>query len=324
MRPESSKLKIILLVIFAVIFSLTFSSSGQAEETNIDQAKVSISPTLFELAAEPGDVIDNTMKVINTSEIVQAYEMDILPFVGNELGQAKITADDPTYVLKNWTKITPQQFTLAPKQTQVVKFTITVPKDAEPGGQYGSVLASLRNDSEVSGTGAVVRSRVGTLVLVAVAGDISFSAYVKDFSVNKKRFERSPVEFSTRIHNNSTVHIKPKGFITLTNMFGKNAGSIDFDQKNILPKSDRLINQTYDQPLKIGRYTATLNVLYGEKGDQLSASLVFYVFPLWLIILIVVLIILFILFLVYRRRQKRKFASLMRAARAPRVIRRMG
>lgn len=317
--------RIFLLVIFMAVFSLTLSTSGQAQDASTDQAKVSVSPTLFELSAKPGDVLENTMKVINTSEIVQSYEMGVQPFIGNELGQAKIVADDDSiYFLKNWVKITPQKFTLAPKETQVVKFVTSVPADAEPGGQYGSILAMLANKGEVSGTGAVTRSKVGTLVLVAVAGDINYSAYVKDFTVDKKRFERSPIVFNTRIHNNSTVHIKPRGFITLTNIFGRKAGSIDFDQKNILPKSDRLVTQSYDQPLKVGRYVATLNVLYGEKGSQLSSTLVFYVFPVWLIVLCIAALILIILLLIYRRRQKRKFASLLRAAKSQRVVRRMG
>ena len=295
--------KFFLLAILALILCV-LPAAGQAQE--VGDAKISISPTLFELSTKPGDVVENTLKVINTSDIIQSYEMEIKPFVGNELGQAKIVADDDTtYFLKNWVKITPQQFTLSAKQIQVVTFTISVPIDAEPGGQYGSILASLVNKSEVSGTGAVTKSKVGTLVLVAVAGDISYSAYLKDFSVAKKRFERSPITFNTRIHNNSTVHIKPKGFITLTNIFGQKAGTLDFDQKNILPKSDRLLTQSYDQPLKVGRYVATLNLLYGDKGDQLSSRLVFYVLPLWLIILSVILIVLIVLLIILTTKLRR-------------------
>src|SRR3989344_54397 len=312
----------LLVAAIAAFFVVALPSSGLAQE--ISQAKVSVSPALFELTVKPGDVLENTMKVINTSDVVQSYEMEIKSFIGNELGQAKITAsDDPEYALKGWVKITPEKFTLAAKQTQIVKFIISVPADAEPGGQYGSILASLVDNSAVSGTGAVTKSKVGTLVLVAVAGDIHYSAYVKEFSVAKKRFERSPIEFRTKIHNSSSVHIKPKGFITLTDIFGRKAGSIDFDQKNILPDSDRLITQSYEQPLIVGRYVATLNILYGEKGDQLSSKTVFYVFPTWLIILCVALLILIILLLIYRRRQKRRFAALLRAAKAPRIIRRM-
>ena len=165
----------LLVAAVATFFVIMLPNSGQAQE--LGQAKVSISPTLFELTAKPGDILENTMKVINTSEIVQSYEMEIKSFIGNELGQAKITAsDDPEYALRGWVKITPEKFTLAAKQTQVVKFVISVPEDAEPGGQYGSILASLVDNSTVTGTGAITKSKVGTLVLVAVAGDITYSA----------------------------------------------------------------------------------------------------------------------------------------------------
>ncbi|MDP3992958.1 MAG: hypothetical protein Q8Q05_01970, partial [bacterium] len=80
----------------------------------------------------------------------------------------------------------------------------------------------------------------------------------------------------------------------------------------------------YDQPLKVGRYVANLNLLYGDKGDQLSATTIFYVFPTWLIIVSVILLLLIILVLIDRNRQKRRFAELLKAARTPRVVRRMG
>lgn len=314
------------LIVVLVLLMLAFSVlPAVGQEEGVKQEKVSVSPALFELNAKPGDILENSMKVINTGNAIQDFEMEIRPFVGNELGQAKIVADDDSiYFLKSWVKMEPTQFTLAPLQTQVVKFTINVPLNAEPGGQYGTILASLVNESEVSGTGAVVRSKVGTLILVAVAGDINYSAYIGEFSTNKKRFERSPITFKTNIHNNSTVHIKPKGFITLTNVFGRKTGQIDFDQKNIFPNSDRVATQSYDLPLPVGRYIASLNLIYGEGAGQLNAQLIFYVFPIWLIILLIVLLILFILFIIYRRRQKRKFAALIKAAKTPRVVRRMG
>src|SRR3989344_1985414 len=322
MKIENCKLEIVILTLLLSAFSV-LPTLGQTQDVN--QEKVSISPALFELIAKQGDTLDNSMKVINTSDQIQDYEMEIKPFVGNEFGQAKIVADDDsTYFLKNWVKIVPSQFTLAPKQTQVVKFTITVPVNAEPGGQYGSILASLVNNSEVSGTGAVTKSKVGSLILVAIAGDISYSAFIKEFKVAKKRFERSPINFTTKIHNNSTVHIKPKGFITLTNIFGQKIGQLDFEQKNILPNSDRTAIQSYNAPLPVGRYVATLNLIYGEGAGQLNSKLIFYVFPIWLIILLIILLILIILLLIYRRRQKRKFAELIKAAKTPRIIRRMG
>lgn len=321
MRIGNWKLEIILLALLLSVSSV-LPAGTFAQQTG--DSKVSISPTLFEISVKPGDIIEKTMKVINNSNITQAYKMELDPFVGNELGQAKIVPDDPTFTLKDWLKISPLEFTLAAQKNQDIKFTITVPKDAEPGGQYGSILAMLNNKEDISGTGAVVRSKVGTLLLVAIAGDVNYLAYVKEFSAGKMRYEHSPITFNTRIHNTGTVHIKPKGFITLTDMFGHKVGSLDFEQKNIFPGSDRTMTQDYTQPLKIGRYTATLNVLYGEKGDQLSSKLVFYVLPLWFIILCIVVLLLIILFFIYRKRQKQKIAKLLKAARNPRPVRRLG
>ena len=91
MKIENCKLEIVILTLLLSAFSV-LPTLGQTQDVN--QEKVSISPALFELNAKPGDTLDNSMKVINTSDQIQDYEMEIKPFVGNEFGQAKIVADD--------------------------------------------------------------------------------------------------------------------------------------------------------------------------------------------------------------------------------------
>lgn len=269
-----------------------------------DKVSTAITPIIFELTANPGDTLEKTVKVTNAGDTLTAYTMDIEPFVGNETGQATITAtDDPTYSLKSWVTIKPATFNLKSKESQFVVFTIKVPGNAEPGGRYGSILASAGGGDSVNGTGAITKQKVGSLILVSVAGDVSYSATIKNFGADKRLFERSPIGFTTRLHNDSTVHVKPKGFITIANLFGKKVADVPFDEKNILPKSDRLITSNYATKLPIGRYTATLSLVYGEKGDQLTSVSSFIVFPWKVGLPIVAVILILIWFLIARRRQ---------------------
>jgi len=285
-----------LLAVFILI--APFPAKGQ------EKVSTAITPILFELTANPADILEKTLKVTNTGDGITTYTMDVEPFVGNEVGQATITdEDDPNYSLRNWVTIKPASFTIKPKESQLVVFTIKVPGNAEPGGRYGSILASANSGNNLSGSGAVTKQKVGSLILVSVAGNINYSANIKSFNSDRHLFERSPVIFTTRLHNDSTVHVKPKGFITIANIFGKKVVDLPFDEKNILPKSDRLITTNYDKKLPIGRYTATLSLVYGEKGDQLTAVSSFIIFPWKIGLPIIAVILVLIWFLIARRRQ---------------------
>lgn len=258
----------------------TFAQAGTE-----DTFSTSISPVTFELTAKPGDTIKNVVKVTNISTQALAYEMQVEAFVGNELGQATIVLNkddtDPALALGNWTTVSPGAFTLKPKEQQLVSYIITIPKNAEPGGRYGSVLASAKaiDSAALAGTGAKVGQKVGSLVLLGVQGPINYVATVKDFTPTKKLFERTPITINTRLHNQSTVHIKPKGFITLTNLLGKKVTQIQFEERNVLPDGDRLIATEIKDKLPIGRYTASLALVYGDKNAQLISSTSFIVFP---------------------------------------------
>lgn len=288
-----------------VLFTAAPARSQQAD----DKVSTSISPVTFELNANPGEIITNIIKVTNVGSEPVNYVMSTEPFIGNETGQATVIPGDqdpnPELALKDWVTTSPSKFTLAPKAQQLVTVTINIPKDAEPGGRYGTILAGTdHSKNAIDGTGAKVGQKVGTLVLLRVQGVINYLAYVKSFEASQKLYEQAPVTFSTRIHNESTVHIKPKGFITLANFFDKKVAEIPFDERNVLPASDRLLpTVTGDTKLPIGRYSATLALVYGDKNEILTATTSFIIFP-WKTGVPIIIVSLLVLWFLIARRQR--------------------
>jgi len=284
-----------------------------------ERVSFSISPLVFELTMNPGDTREDFVTVTNASETdTYSFTMSLEPFVGSETGAATIVDQgDPAYSLKEWVTITPSKLTLKPQQRQRVAYKIQIPKNAEPGGRYGSIVAATEKP-ELGQTGAVTVQKVGSLVLLSVRGEVTYRAFPSRFETvkaaqeleNKTRktlYEQAPVHFLTEIHNAGTVHIKPKGFVTVSNMFGKKIADLPFPERNILPNSDRIIELDWkDAP--IGRYTATLVLNYGDKGEQLTATTSFTVFP-WKVGLPIIAASLAIVWFVIARR-KRIFEAL--------------
>ncbi len=294
----------VILSFFALTLALPAALADNANPP--PKLSYSISPLVFDgLVANPGDKLVNTLRVSNLNSAPLPIEMQVESFTGNETGQATVTDQgDPTYSLTSWVTFSPKNFTLASGQTKDVTFTINVPQDAEPGGRYGSLLASTQKAS-VEGTGIATVNKIGSLVLLKINGSITYQATVTSFQPTRNLFEQAPVTFTARIHNDSTVHIKPKGFVTISNMFGHKVIDLAVADHNALPKSDRLYSAkdlVWKGPAGIGRYSATLLLTYGDKGDQITATASFWVFPWKIGLPLIAVGIIVIWFIIARRR----------------------
>jgi hypothetical protein len=261
--------------------------------------KIGISPITFELTGNPGDVIINQLKVSNASAdnsvgIIIEVE-DIAP--RGEIGHVVVEpAETETYSLVRWVKVEPKEFTLEPRAQQFVTFTISVPENAEPGGHYGTILATTRSVTGPEATGAIIAQRIGALVLLSVSGEIEEELEVKDFFAPRYS-EYGPVPFTIKFENKGTVHVKPRGYVTITDWLGNKVADIEFPQRNVLPNAIRRLEASWDKKwLFVGKYTATLNGSYGMANTPFEPAVItFWVFPwkvgvvIWLFVVLIIL-----------------------------------
>ncbi len=244
-----------------VIGGLVFGHQALSQGTTIG-----ISPVTFELTGNPGDTIVNQIKIYNPSEdttigIVMEVE-DITP-KGEEGQVSAEPAESETFSLMKWVKVDPVEFVLSPKSQEFVTFTITIPQNAEPGGHYGAVLARTKMATGPGFTGAAISQRVGSVILLSVAGQVKEELEVNDFSAPYYS-EYGPVNFSVKFENKGTVHVKPKGYITVTDWLGRKVADIELPEKKVLPGAVRKIEIPWNTKwLLSGRYTATLHGSYG-------------------------------------------------------------
>lgn len=268
-------------------------------QTALAQLSIGISPLIFEMTANPGDAIENFMKIYNPSTestiVIKMEVEDIAPT--GEAGHVVVEpAETESYSISRWVTMEPVEIELRPNEEKFVKFTIRVPENAEPGGHYGTVLASTKSVSGPEGTGVGIVTRTGSLVLLTVPGIMQEELLINDFSAPRYS-ECGPIPFEIRFENTGTIHLRPKGLITVTDWLGKKITDISLTEKNVLPKGIRKFEASWDQKwLWGGKYTATLTGSYGANNTQLIPVVItFWVFPwkigLGTLILIILLIL---------------------------------
>lgn len=293
------------IIIIGLLTGLILGTFAFAQERGI-----TISPLNFELTANPGDSLENKIRVSNPTKNIISVKMEVEDFTAmGELGQVSVEEqENQTYSLKRWVKTSPTVFSLKAGEQKFVTFTINVPKNAEPGGKYGSVLAVITGTTGPKATGATITTKVGALVLLSVSGKIKEELNVKEFSAPKFS-EYGPITFVIRFENTGTVHVRPRGFVTITDLFGNKVNSSEFPQQNVIPGAIRRVEAKWDRFwLWGGRYQATLVGSYGSQNAPLSAVTTFWAFP-WKIAIGVIIILALIIYLVIRTRRKIKKAE---------------
>lgn len=310
------KSSILCLIVAISLFGSILYRTEALAQTEDDSRGLSISPLTFELTANKGDILINKIRIYNpsTAAIVVKMETEDFKPVG-ESGQVIVAPEEEaTYSLKKWVKTEPAEFTLESKEQKFIDFIITVPENAEPGGKYGTILAStVGTISADKISGAAVAQKVGALLLLTVSGDVKESLNVKEFSA-PNFMEYGPVPFTIRFENEGSVHVRPKGFITIADWRGKKATDLEFPQMNVIPGTTRKIDVKWDAKWMIGKYTATLVGSYGTSNTPIEPYVItFWVLPWKMILLmIIVLLIFFIFFYKTKRRWKMAMKALIK------------
>lgn len=310
----------ILASLASPVLAAPAGSAGQGLE---------ISPPVLELLADPGQTVTATIRVRNITkgELIAKGRADDFGAGTDESGQPKFLLDETgasRFSLKYWITKVPD-LDLAPSELKTTNVTITVPKNAEPGGHFG-VIRFTAVPPNLEGTGVALSASVGTLVLLKVSGDITNNVTTEEFSTGtiakgddgaftkRSFFEYGPISFLARLKNTGSVHEKPEGAVTITNTFGKQIASLNVNPRggNVLPDSIRRFETTLANKQLFGRYTAKLAVSYAS-GKKLTSTVSFWVIPWKLMVL--VLIGLVALVLVLRLLLRRYNAHIIAQAR---------
>jgi hypothetical protein len=287
---------LLIATLFTCYLSLVTSS--------VHASSLIVSPPRINLEGQPGDILQQTIKVTNHSDQTISLSTQVSDFiVGDNSGTPILinTSASGRYLASPWFLLDQSELTLNAGQSQSIVALIEIPKDALPGGHYAGVFFAPATKSTLDTTGAVVTPQVGSLFGITVAGDLTYDALIKEFTVKSTLVEFGPVEFTATIENQSDTHIHPLTKIVIHDMIGRQLAELPLDEVNIFPFTSRTLSGTWETVWGFGRYTATLTAAYGP-GLVATRVIYFWIMPYRLITaIVIVLLVLLTLFIVIRR-----------------------
>lgn len=280
-----------------------------------------MSPTRFELDADPGTTTSVTIKVYNDETTARDYVLSSAKFESQgENGDPLFVPEDRSGLI-SWFEF-PARINIAAKQHKEVEVKINVPADAKPGGYFAAIFASVLPPPGQDAGAVALQSDTGVLVLFRVNGEFPIDDALVEFDTKEGRnwFSNLPVEFFFRFRNAGADRAQPLGDITIRNTFGGLTKIVTANKGagNVLPQTVRRFDSAWvtaggkgdieghtgvvEYPqfkgfwshvqyewnnFAFGRYTAHVNLTVNNDASRShSATIAFWVIPWHLIVTI--------------------------------------
>jgi len=303
--PRTKTKYFIAALLLAGLFFFLVAKNASA----ISVAPFTVAPSRQEITVDPGEITAVNLKFYNRGDTPVSGVLKAVDFiVESDDGSPTFLEDEnslsPDYAAASWVTLPYDRISIAAKDNVQVQAKLKVPEDVRPGGKYFAIYFEPTSNAGLEiGTvkeGATPTTfRIAGLVYVRVSGPVEENAYATQLKV--PRFsEYGPVLITTEILNKGNYHIKPKGVISLTSIFGKKIDEVLIQETNIFPDVSRMYESEVGKKWMMGRYKVELSASYGETGQIIEALAYVWVFPWKLataIILGIIVIILLAAFL---------------------------
>ncbi|MFA5174918.1 MAG: hypothetical protein WC430_00630 [Patescibacteria group bacterium] len=276
-----------LLPVLICCFLMAPAKILAQENSNVG---IKVQPSIIEEKVEPGQTFSSVLHASNLGAEKSLYyvikrDISSLDSEGHPIFAKE--GEKTGYEISSWIQITSEAVEISGGGTVDIPYSITVPKDAAPGGHFGSIfLGTDPSRTEESGVG--INYQVGTIINLRIAGEASEEARVREFFTDKAVYFKPSIKFTTGIENNGNTLIKPRGPIEIINNFGRKIAVLKMndDAAAVFPGASRQFELVWStDEILFGRYQAVMSLAYGDEEIRtISDDLSFWVLPLGIIL----------------------------------------
>lgn len=213
-----------------------------------------VEPARFILQIGPGQNDGGAITITNSSSKSARYLAIVQDWVHDVNGVlTPQPANSTSASIANWVKFNPREFTLPPNGRQIVRFSISVPKNAPPGERRGVIFFSPTAQS----TGLSTRAQIGVVIYAAIEPVTrTFGVGLPKATLNSARQAAITIELAAT----GNAHCRLTGKFRLSALSGKLIEEGRITEKVILPGGKRTITVSGDKELTPGRYRLHLEI----------------------------------------------------------------
>lgn len=304
-------MKIVLTILLLLpLLTSNLVLAQDLDDYNNTQSAIGVDPAIIEEVLDESTPSQKVINISNLSNLALPIKTTKVSFTP----QDKLNYPEDKleiYDASSWISISPEDtdFILQPQSTKKVTLTIQQPPDASPGGHYATVYFEPLIPAElISQRSVFVYGRAAVLVFMQTRGDIVENLKINKFTTGSLS-ESSVLNFNMEYENIGNVHLLPSLKINLyDDLQNTLIETIQLNPSLIIPGTQKVITESIDSKLTLGKVSAQMVITYGASNLVLTSERVSTIILPYKALGIIVII--FLLFLFLRKRIFRAFIVL--------------
>jgi hypothetical protein len=274
---------------------------------------------IFRYTAKPGEVIRDNVIVYNLGKVKGTFAVYGMDAVTTENGSFTLaTITDKQKKFGAWTDVSKNFIVLPGGKSIVVPFTITVPKNANPGDVVGGVVVSdvpLRQSINSVQQALSVATRIGIRTVVRVEGTLHASVRVdhlaSSFDPSHSRPGYGRYTLSWDVVNDGNVRVSADRAVDIAALLGGTVRHEDRSRLEQILPGDTIhesvsLDNVFAGVRLTGSVSATAVVLEGQVPPEASSVASETVWAIsWLAVGLISVVVALLVLLLLRLRHRR-------------------
>ncbi len=274
-----------LLVFFCAFFvalssviALPLVTNAQGEDP---QQSITLSPVRKNYEVTAGETFTDFITILNDGTTAYDFIVYATPYsVNNTAYEADFLNQKPNANFNTWVTFEKTTYHAEPRETIKVPYTVTVKKDASPGGHYGAIFAEVQPQESQSGTSIGINRRVGSLMYATVAGDVKLAGQSQQPVINWYQ-STPPLTAIAPVKNTGNTDFFANVSYTVKNIFGNVKYTMQNDYA-VLPQTTRDIPLVWEDASWFGLYNVSIKTTV--LGESTTHDGFVLLMPSWLIV----------------------------------------
>ncbi|MBR3132091.1 hypothetical protein IKG33_01620 [Candidatus Saccharibacteria bacterium] len=310
---KKNGLKSIFLAVGLLVCSTFGALRVFAEDEN--SSTLIVSPTSQKMVLIPGETVTGTIKVSNPNNA--ASDLDYSVHIGSfsqkkdgdsvdDYGTVDTDIVSNYNMMMDWIVLGKESGSVAPNETDVVPFTISVPETAPAGGQYATIIVKDDTKRLSEGDGNVMIqsvTQIASIIYAEVTGETKNVGQILENNIPGLVLS-NPLSATSMVSNDGNIHTNAKYTFQVWPLFGDEEICTNEEKPTeslVMPETEKYHVEECDLPA-VGIFRAKQIVeIFGETSEVEKTIIAC---PIWLLFLIAFVIVGIIIWLIMRMRSR--------------------
>lgn len=271
--------------VFALLATLLLGPISYAADP---VESITLSPYSQRYSVDAGQTLSDTLTVFNNGQSAYDFTVYTTPYwVNNPAYQPNFTSNRTRADAYSWISFPQVKYHIKARQTVTVPYTMHVPKNASPGGHYGTIFAEMQPSGSNSQTNLVRKRRVGCIIYATVKGDVHLAGQTTGLSIPWFQSSAPMVATASFKNTGNSDYIATTKY-HITDIFGHTKGTVT-NGYEVLPATTRDATLSWPGASWLGLYH--VHVATTVLGTTTTASSYVLMMPLWAVLLVVLIIL---------------------------------